>query len=294
MTLLELQRRVAAAIMVPLTPSAGIARRLAPRRSMSAEAKELIKPNDRLTSIERLEIYSRSYWFRLLDSFREDFPGLCAILGPRGFNRLAEAYLSEVPSQSFTMRNLGSRLEEWLRTHAAHAGKNPDLAIDMVRLEWAHIKAYDGAEKKALGPEDLLEPGPEMKIGLQPHITLLELRYPVDELRIRVQELAEGKGATSNMVIRRRERAAAGRCKAVDPVPTFLAVHRVDFTVYYKRLTPAECRILNALRHGTTLGEALGMVSEGAIPLEELGPRVENWFATWSRLAWLCSPEREQ
>ena len=34
---------------------------------MRAAASEFIKPNDRLSSFERLEIYNRQYWFRLLD-----------------------------------------------------------------------------------------------------------------------------------------------------------------------------------------------------------------------------------
>ena len=39
------------------------------------EADALVKPNDRLTPLERLEIYSRSYWFRVLDCLYDDFPG---------------------------------------------------------------------------------------------------------------------------------------------------------------------------------------------------------------------------
>jgi hypothetical protein len=275
MTLADLQRRMAEAIMAPLAASAPRAR---------PEVDELIKPNGRLTAVERLEIYRRSYWFRLLDSFREDFPGLAAVLGPRTFNRLAEAYLTELPSRSFTLRNLGSRLEQWLRRHSEFAGKDPALALDMVRLEWAHIEAYDGGERKPLGPEDLLELGPEMKFALQPHIALLELSYPVDDLRIRVQALAAQRGAASNMVARRRERAAVKRYGAVDPVPTFLAVHRVEFTVYYKRLELGEFRVLAALSRGVALGEALDAAAQEA-------GSVEGWFATWARLGWLCSPE---
>ena len=54
---------------------------------MAAEAAQIIKPNDRLSSLERLQIYSRSYWFRILDSFTEDFPGLRAIVGEKQFER---------------------------------------------------------------------------------------------------------------------------------------------------------------------------------------------------------------
>ena len=45
---------------------------------MAEVAAEFIKPNDRLTSFERLEIYNRMYWFRLIDCVRDDCPGLRA------------------------------------------------------------------------------------------------------------------------------------------------------------------------------------------------------------------------
>jgi hypothetical protein len=75
---------------------------------------QFIKPNDRLTSFERLEIYNRQYWFRLRDCFYEDYPGLRAVLGDKQFERLADEYLAKNPSQSFTLRNLGSRLVKFL------------------------------------------------------------------------------------------------------------------------------------------------------------------------------------
>ena len=71
---------------------------------------EFIKPNDRLTSLERVEIYNRQYWFRLIDCLYEDFPGLATVLGKREFNRRAIlAYLQSFPSRSYTLRNLGKR-----------------------------------------------------------------------------------------------------------------------------------------------------------------------------------------
>src|SRR5260370_42350420 len=129
MTLLEVQRRMARAIMQPLTG----ADRIGPK----ADAR-YIKPNARLSSRERLEIYSRSYWFRVLDSLYDDFPGLRAVLGRQSFHRLSKAYLQDCPSRSFTLRNLGSRLEDWLLRNPQQAGNNYTLALDMVRLEWAH------------------------------------------------------------------------------------------------------------------------------------------------------------
>jgi hypothetical protein len=282
MTLAELQSRVAAALMSPLTGSDSIAPRSADGKKMRAEADELIKPNGRMTSLERLEIYSRSYWFRLLDALYDDFPGLAAVLGSRAFYRCVRAYLAACPSQSFTMRDLGSRLPTWLEAHPQFAGAAPALAVDMARLEWAHVVAYDGPEARPLGPEGLLEPGPELKLTLQPHLTLLSLRYPVDDFRI---EATRSRGAASNAVGDYQRRSPGPRFRRTRSQPVYVAVYRRDCSVYYRRLDREEFLVLEALRAGQPIGEALEVCSE------DLGPKVEQWFAAWSELGWLCALE---
>ncbi len=270
---MEFQRRVAGAVMSPINAS------------IAAEANELVKPNDRLTSTERLNIYHRQYWYRILDSFNEDFPGLSAVLGDRVFEGLSRAYLAACPSQSFTLRNLGSQLENWLTGHPEFAGKHLALALDMIRLEWAHIEAFDSAEREPLGPEDLLELGPELAIALQPHIALLELQYPVDELRIKVSRHAEEHGAASNAVIQPARRHIVRRYAKLKPQQIFLAVHRVEFTVYYRRLEPQEFRLLQAIGQGRAIGAAL----DSAFADSELEPqKIQTWFANWAQLGWLC------
>jgi len=270
MELMEFQRRIAGAVMSPLNASVGV------------QAKQLVKPNDRLTSTERLNIYHRQYWYRILDSFNEDFPGLCAVLGERAFQRLAHAYLADCPSQSFTLRNLGSRLEAWLTGHPEFAGKNLALALDMIRLEWAHIEAFDNAERKALGPEDLLELGPQLVIALQPHIGLFDLQYPVDELRIKVTKNVEEHNRASNAISAPSRRRIMRRYAQLKPERIFLAVHRVEFTVFYRRLQPGEFGLLQVIGRGRPIGEAL----EAATDLEP--QQVQTWFANWARLGWLC------
>lgn len=292
MTLAETQRRMAAALMRPLTSGDRIARTTTAGAPMSQEAAAFIKANDRLTSLERLEIYSRSYWFRLLDSLRDDFPGLAAVLGAPAFERLAKAYLADCPSQSFTLRDLGSRLETWLREHPEFAGKNCDLALDMVRLEWAHIVAFDGPGEKALGPEDLVELKPSLRAGVQPYISLLALHYPVDELRVQVNADQEGSSLTSNLALKKARRASP-HVRRLRPGAIFLAVHRLDFSVYYRRLTPEEFRLLVALRAGRPIGSAIQHAFEGStVPLDEIPALLQLWFTTWSHFEWLSARRR--
>lgn len=284
MTLLELQRRMADDLFQPLGRGDRIA---------AGAGSGYIKRNDRLTAKERLEIYSHSYWYRVIDALYDDFPGLRAVLGERAFHRLARGYLAERPSRSYTLRDLGSRLETWLRENPEYAGGRLPLALDMTSLEWAHIEAFDGASVKPLGPEDLLELGPEMHMGLQPYIRLLELRYPVDDLRIQAGQAGEEHGMASNLALNRR-RTAMRRIGGMNPQTIYLAVHRLDFTVYYRRLTAEEFRLLKALRAGRSIGRAVEASIRGSdLTLPDLQARFQTWFAAWAELGWFCPPRQK-
>src|SRR5258708_2361319 len=177
--LLNLQRKVGGAIMRSLTS------RWRMQAASRPVADAFIKPNDRLSSFERLEIYNRQYWYRVIDCFYDDYPGLRAVIGERKFDRLSRAYITRYPSQSFSLRNLGSRLEKFLRTQPKWIAPHKQLALDMVRIEWANIVAFDEGAKPAIHVDDLLGRRPsKVRLALQPYITLLDVRYPVDDLLI--------------------------------------------------------------------------------------------------------------
>jgi hypothetical protein len=277
---------MAHAIMQPLTSSD----RIAPKTDA-----DFIKPNNHLSSVERLEIYSRSYWFRVLDSLYDDFPGLRAVLGDRTFHRLSRAYLAECPSRSFTLRNLGSRLEDWLQRNPQFAGSRHALVLDMVRLEWAHIEAFDNTAEKVLGPEDLLELGPRFRARLQPYVRLLALQYPVDDMRIQVNRASDEREAASNAALKKKHRDMTKRVSSSRPKQIFLAVHRLDFTVYYRRIAAEEYRLLSALGDWQPIGKAIRRAFEdSSTSTEEQRSMLEKWFAVWAELGWLCPPARRK
>lgn len=287
MNLLALQRRVACAVMTPLTRSERM-RRFAPDgRPMSAVAKQIIKPNDRLTSFERLEIYNRQYWFRVLDAFSDDFPGLRAILGDRRFDAVAKAYLTECPSRSFTMRNLGSRLESWLRKHPRHAQARQQLALDMVRLEWAEIETFDSASEPPVTAKSLAGADPaKLRLRLQPYIRLLDLRYPVDDLLLAIKH-DTGTNVASNAVNEHQKRKKVSAVARLKPAPVYLVIHRMENTVYFRRLEREEFAILDALRTGRTLERAIvAGFRTGSIPTYQRAAHAAEWFHNWSSLGW--------
>jgi len=292
MKLLTLQRAVARAVMQPLTPSEHMQRKAPGGGRMSVYAARYIKPNDRLTSFERLEIYNRQYWFRVLASLEEDFRGLRAIIGPRRFEVLSKAYLVDCPSESFTLRNLGSRLEWWLRSHPEHIQPRAALALDMVRLEWAEIEAFDGAAEPPLVPGDVLASDPDPQFRLQPYLQLLSLRYPVDDLLVAIRkDDSEGEMA-SNAISERRKQTRVRKVARQKPQAIFLVVHRVHYSVYFKRVQPEGFKFLKALREGKSLSAAVVLAFQGCdIPESRLLGIVQSWFENWSSLGWFCRPE---
>jgi len=285
--LLELQRRVATAIMHPLTGQETMPRRRRDGVSNLAEAETFIKPNDRLSSFERLEIYNRQYWFRLYSSFEEDFPGLAAVIGRKRFDRLMRDYLTDCPSQSFTLRDLGSRLESWLLAHLHYIAPRADLALDMVRIEWAHIEAFDSAAGVPLDADGLARINEDSVLKLQPYLRLLELKYPVDDLIIELRSKNGSSDASSNNASVERKYRRVRRVAAPGPEQIYLAVHRYENSVYYKRLEREDHLLLQALMSGGPLGAAIEKAfADGRMPEEEQAAFLREAFQTWSSLGW--------
>lgn len=287
MSLDHIQRSMFEAIRQPLTAGEGMRRRGRNGKSLAAVANEIVKPNERLTSFERLEIYNRQYWFRILSALSDDFPGLRAIIGDKRFDKMAVEYLYDCPSRSFTLRNLGSRLEGWLRQHPEHIPGNERIALDMVRLEWAEIEAFDEASRPRLSESDLATLGPDPKLRLQPYVRLLDLNYPVDDLLIRVRRELDESDIVSNAV-NERKHTRTRRRSLPEPERIFLAVHRADNMVYFKRMDKEAFEILSALRDGKSLSEAVDGVDWSGRNPEAAMAEVQKWFAYWSAQGWFC------
>ena len=186
------------------------------------------------------------------------------------------------------MRNIGSKLEPWLRQHPKFAGLRQQLAVDMVRLEWAEINAFDGKRETPLTPADLAKANPaKLRLRLQPYITLLDLKYPVDDLLLAVRKDAEDVSVASNAM---NERHKTKRVKAVagmKPSPIFLAVHRLGEEVYFRRLEREEFAILSFLRDGKSLNAAIDAgLRRSNTPVTERPLLIQKWFQTWSTLGW--------
>jgi hypothetical protein len=294
MTLLELQRRMAEDVRRPLTADFEMRDTTDDGTSVGAIAASYISPNDRLSSFERLEIYNRQYWFRLISAVSEDFPTLNALLGPKRFDPLILAYLNENPSTSWTLRDLGAKLPDFLEAHPEFTGRRHRLAVDVARLEWAYVDAFDRKHRTPLTTEEAHAIGPESKLCLQPHLQLLELSYPVDSLVLAVKKHAPETEIVSNAA-NQRESKARMKLPPMKLERVWLAVHRFDDSVYYRRIDREAFLLLSALRSGASVSEAVTRAFEKTkLNAEEQANVLRESFAHASELGWVCLPEAEE
>lgn len=288
-----IQRAFATGIMRPLTAGDGMQTKWKDGKSARKTVARFIKPNDRLSSFERLEIYNRQYWFRLIESLYEDFPGLRTVLGEERFHDLTVAYLSKCPSNSYTLRDIGNRLEKFLTRNPRWMKPHDKLVRDIVRLEWAHIVAFDGEALPPLEIDALLDGGDpaRLRLGMQPYLTFLACDYPVDDYMLAVRRREEPQGEASNAINERIKHKAAKKLRLPKPQKTWLAVHRSENSVWYKRLEPEAYLLCAALQKGVPLQAAIERAFRGKEMNEQVSARLQAWFTLWASLSWFCRVE---
>jgi len=129
------------------------------------------------------------------------------------------------------LRNLGSRLVQFITEEPKWTAPNHRMALDMARFEWAQVEALTDLDA-LLSPDELLGANPsKLKLGLQPYITLLELAYPLDDFVIAVKKQSRAlRSETSNAVDEERTSRQTRQVRLPKPAQTLLAVTDTEMT----------------------------------------------------------------
>lgn len=252
--------------------------------------------NSRLSGVEMLEIYREQFWLRHTASLVEDFPGVGGILGGEDWNRLAVEYLLAYRPETFTLRDLGAKLPDFLATLGWLS--HPALVADMARLEWAHVEVFDAPDVPPLDPKKLAAVPEDAWEGARlvpdPALRLLRLEYPVIPLRRRLLEAAahardhaqghdhdHGDGSD-------HDHAHDEEIPLPGPAPSQWAVHRRERGIFHDALELPAYSLLDRLVRGRALGPACEEASRAlAMPVEALGEKLEGWFVEWARLGYV-------
>ena len=173
------------------------------------------------------------------------------------------------------------------------SGRRHCLAIDVARIEWAFIEAFDSGERDPLTLEQIATLDADSRLALQPHVQLVALDYPVDDLVLALHH-TEKRQTSEAGVKHQDESTAPAKLPPLRRRATWLVAHRVDLSVYYLRIRHEEFQTLAAIRRGVPLGEAIEAgITTSRVPSARRPELVRQWFTSWAELGWICAPDIE-
>ncbi len=145
-----------------------------------------------LAASERIGIYAEMFIWRQLETLREDFPKLWALMGEDPFESTARDYLQSHPSRHPSLSKLGRELPDFLRRSQL---LRSDLA-DLASLEWARAEVFEALDAPVMDSQALaaLPPDELAEMKLEPISAWQLLRLDHDILPL-WRALEEGRPA---------------------------------------------------------------------------------------------------
>jgi hypothetical protein len=139
---------------------------------------------DGLSAAARIAVYRHHVLTSLSATLASTFPVVCQLVDRRFFAWLANSYVREHPPTGPCLFEYGAGLPAFVERFPACAAL-PWLA-DLARLEWALNAAFHAAGAVPMASERLAATPAEMLAGLvvqlDPSVTLLESRWPIDAI----------------------------------------------------------------------------------------------------------------
>lgn len=185
----------------------------------------------RISSEARLAIYVEGYRTRLTEGLAADFPALHTLLGAKGFEELAHAYIHVHPSKHFSMRCFGHHLSEFLKRTSPYV--DMPVLSEMASFEWQLLSAFDAgdADVRSVNDIEAIEPSQwgHMRFRFHPSVNRLNLSW-------NVPAIWNATGKTEELPTP----------EASDfPIPWL--IWRQDLKTYYRSLTVDEAGSIDAL-----------------------------------------------
>lgn len=144
--------------------------------------EDMVNASKRLSAVNHLDIYRRSYIARLRACMKSQFAALNNALGDGLFQMFADQFLDNYPSHSYTLNNLGERFPMFLEKNrpdkeAAEKENWPDFIIGLAKFEYALSEIFD--ELSLNDDVSVGEDAPDESLKIAPVIHLFEHQYPV-------------------------------------------------------------------------------------------------------------------
>lgn len=225
-------------------------------------------PTDGLIASGDLAIYANMYASRLHDTLAEDYPKLRAALGDERFTAVATQYLHAHPPRSFTLRDAGLALPEYLKTSASA----PAWAADLAALERARIEVFDGPDATPLTQAEVIALEtelPELVLSWVPSSVVVPLAWAVDDLWSAIED---------------DQPVFPPACES-----RVVLVWRRDISVLHRTLEPDEADLAPRIATGARFAEACELL--GGLHGDDASARAAELLLRWLEAAALATPD---
>ncbi len=290
MDLDHIQRDMFDAVRQPLTAAENMRQRTSDGRSLRRIADEIIKPNDRLTSFERLEIYNRQYWFRVLAALAEDFRRAAhdhrraqlreAVRRLPAGLPVAVVHAAQPWVAPGAVAAFASRVHRRCRRHRARHGA-PGVGRNRGLRRGVKAEA-DGGRPGLAGPGSAVR-------AAAVYSACSICSYPVDEMLLAIRH---GQRKTTSSATpwpiahqrRRTRKAFACRSRSRFSWQYIAPTIRCTSSGSTRKRSAFSLRCAMARR----LSEAVECVDWSSRAGEEAAENLQAWFALWSSQGWFC------
>lgn len=276
----EIQRWLQTVITHPAGVSEGISAAEASANFdvTASDIQRVILPSQEMNSLDRLQIYCKAYFARLIECLKVQFPAVHHAVHDQVFDAFAFGYITQHPSTRYTLSALGDSFDKYLsatrppRSESADPNE-PDFAdflIELAQLEQIYGEVFDGPGPErlpSLQPDDLTELSAAefagCRLRLHQCVRLLRLSFPVHEYATSVRQGMEPDVPEAR--------------------PLYLVITRRDYIVRRFEVTARQFNLLSALDQQIPIGEAIEKLClDAEIDVISFGHELHAWFRDWS------------
>jgi hypothetical protein len=265
-----LQQRFLALASQP-APVADAAFALARADNGASPIARWVRGVDEDQAAERLAVYARMYFSRLLESLREDYPKVAAVLGAKMFEQVVADYLLAHPSREPSLHRLGHSMSQFLTTHPLTCAR-PELA-DLARLEWARLEVFGASNVTVLNECDFASRAQQglacAELRLVPACRLVFVWHSVNALWSAID----------------RDQAVP----SVAPRAETMLVWRREFQVRHRVLPHDEAAGLRLLQSGARLSAVCGALAQSGEDIDAAATRAFRVLRQWITDQLLCA-----
>ncbi|MEX1012808.1 MAG: putative DNA-binding domain-containing protein [Waddliaceae bacterium] len=271
----NLQEWFASVIIRPVTENEEV-NPISPRGNpIKKEAEYYISPSNSLKPHQRIEIYNKQYWWRLINFMQKNFPLTLSLLGYTKFEKITIQYLMKYPPDYWSLTVLGRNYPEWIK-------ENNELTDGKLIFDAAQTDLYfylssitthfPSISKEAVIEENFLN----KNIKLQPHVFLLKSSYDL----LNIREIIINNDPEYS------KKHSSSMCQKNNLY--YVIFRNMNNNISWKKVRQAEYLLLGYFKEGVNILEACDWIkSQDSQVQETMMNKFHIWIQSWTQLGWL-------